>query len=159
MIKTTLKNIELISSYLHDALILSTKELYDKNNKIFTLNLERVFYENGRKEKFFFIVPMHRFKTIESKLLITDVNSFSQRYIDKELNSFGEQYRLLEIELKEKNDLRIIGEHIEIILTVTNNSNIILEDTSIPSKKYKVTDLSRTIFPGLDEIEKLKYGT
>jgi hypothetical protein len=159
MIKTTLKNIELISSYLHDALILSTEELYDKKQKIFSINLERIYYENSRKEKFFFIVPMHKFQTIKSQLLITDVTSVSQKFVDKELNTWGEQHRLLEIELKQNNNLLIICEHLEIMLKVINNSNIILEDTSIPSEKYKVTDLSRINFPGLEDIEKLKSST
>ncbi|MEJ2546056.1 MAG: hypothetical protein P8Y99_18490 [Calditrichaceae bacterium] len=156
MIKTTLKNLELISSYLHDAVILSDKDFYEQKQKIFSLNLKRIYYENGHKEKFFFIVPINKFQTITSKLLVTEVISVSQTFVDKKLNTWGEHHRLLGIELNQNNNLLIISEHLELMLSVTNNSKIIIEDTSIPSKKYLVNDLSGTVFTGLKDIEKLK---
>ncbi|MDY7036909.1 MAG: hypothetical protein SV375_12195 [Thermodesulfobacteriota bacterium] len=157
-LKISIDDISFLSGYLHDALILKENHSVGKESETFECHIERICYEAGEKRKAFFIFPVVKYPTIKSKISFTNIINYEEKTFDEDMNTWGENHRLLEIALTEtdKSELKIIPEHKEIAFQLKKDAEIFLEDISDPSNKMKVTDFSRSIFPSLNEIKKFK---
>ena len=156
IIKGKLSDIPLIGSYLHDSLITLSDKVFDEQKNDFSLILERLCYESGQKKKILLIFTVFRYPTIKSRLTFTNISESKHKFMNKKLNTWGNEHRLLEINLTKDQKIKLTAEHLEIILFSSGKTEVILEDMSEPSEKLKVTDFSRSIFYGIDKINKLK---
>ena len=137
-IKGKLSDIPLIGGYLHDSLITLSSNAFDKQKNEFSLILERICYEAGQKKKILLIFTAFRYPTIQSRLTFTNISESEHKFKNKKLNTWGNEHRLIEIDLTKNQNIKLTAEHLEIILFSSGKTEVILEDVSEPSEKLKV---------------------
>ena len=60
MIQFGKDKIELLSAYLHDALLTLKDIEHDEQKRILKMELSRIYYEEPQKGKFLFLIPIIR---------------------------------------------------------------------------------------------------
>jgi hypothetical protein len=156
MLRATLDDVALLCGYLHDASFSTSDIKMHSDTKRFSLKLERICYEKREIVKALFFIPIIRYPWIDSCLTVTGVESFESVWRKKRQQRTDDRHLLLDIERKGNDRLEISSEDLRLSLVVTRSSRITLEDLSEPASGRKVTDFSRSVFRGIEEIDKLR---
>lgn len=156
MLRATLDDVDLLCGYLHDASFRTSGISMDSGAKRFSLKLERICYEKCQAGKAFFFIPVFRYPWIDSCLVVTGVERFESTCRAERHKRTDDRHLLLDIKRKGNDKLEISSDDLRLSLFVTRSSQITLEDLSEPSPGRKVTDFSRSVFRGMEEIDKLR---
>lgn len=155
-IKATLDDVDLLCGYLHDASFTPGGIAMDFQTERFSLDLERICYEKGEKGKALFLIPVIRCPWVASRLTVTGVLKVEEEWIDRKLDGPNDIHVLMDIEKKGNDTLEISSEGLRLRMTISESSQIILEDLSEPSAGRRVTDFARSVFRGMGEIQDLR---
>lgn len=155
-IQASFDDIPLLSGYLHDATFTPSDINMDEERNIFILEMERIFYEGGRKGKFLFFIPVKRYPFVKTRLSITNVENISEEWLDSAFNEPKDKHCLLYIEKIEDDVIKISSDYLILKIKALKETVLFVEDIGGPSKKLNNIDFSGSIFRGLDLIEELK---
>ena len=155
MLRGSVEDISLIGGYLHDGYFKPSGIAYDREHRRFSMILDRIWYEHGERGKFLFLIPVIRFPWMRSVLELTGVVSVDQRLIDRGVDGPAGEQLLMHIVEEEDGTIEIASTHIEIRLTISHDTEIVLEDRE-PVDRPKAVDFFKCIFRSLPEVEKLR---
>ena len=157
MIKAFLENIPIMDGYLHDSYFKPKEMSFDEDKRCFAMNLERVCYEKAESGKVLWFIPVIRYPGILSRLTIYGVESMEQKIVSRRLDGPNGKQQLMDI-VQTSDDKIELGSHgTKILLTITSDFVLTLEDVSDSFTNSFMTDFGKTsIFCGMDDIDKLK---
>ena len=158
MLKASLKDIPILSGYLHDAYFKPEEIAFDATKQCFTMNLERVYYEGAERGKFLWLIPVVRYPWIQSHITMIGVQQMDRKWQDQGVDGPDDKQLLMDIEQRSEKTIVLGSNHFKITLTVAQDFELTLVDESQPEDKPRVTDFSKGIFYGMDEINKLKVN-
>lgn len=154
VLRASLEHVALISAYLHDAVLDPNNVLFDRDKRLVSIELTRVWHEQGKKGKFLWIIPVYRYPWIQSVVTISNVEGCSiERTTEKEDDVDDV---LLYITMKNKGVLEFVSKCMRVSVTVTPTASISVRDISMPSNRYDAADVFAPIFRGLKEIDNLR---
>ena len=155
LLRATLDDVPVLDGYLHDASFVPNDLEFDADAKTLKLPLERICYEKPERGKALFIFPVIRLPWIESLLTVTNVQDVVWEWKRGRDQHRDDGHMLLG--LVHKKDLLELRSPILLVTgRVSPDTRILLEDTSGPSVKRRVTDFGRTVFQAMDEIDRLR---
>lgn len=156
-LKVLTEDIPLISDYLHDANIAVNTINYDMKFQTFSMEINRISYEDSKKSKKFGIIPIVNYPTIVSLLSVSEVSEMRVKWSDDVFkDDVGYPHSFHEILLDNDKSIKIYSDYFEIVLLLSSTPEIILEDISEPSEENGVTDIGGSVFVGIEEIINLK---
>ena len=156
-LKALSQDIPIISDYLHDSFILIDSVAYDKSAGVFSMRIERISYENGKKGKKLGIIPVIRYPKIKSQVQISGVTKMDMEWLDDAFkDDEGYPHQFLSMSQDENGSVIICSDMFKVTLSRSNDLEVVIEDLSEPSEMGGTVDFGKSIFIGNEEINKLR---
>ncbi len=156
MLKASLKQIPILEGYLHDSYFKPDAITFDPDKRCFAMDVERVYYEGAERGKVLWFIPVVRYPWIQSHLTMTGISQMDQKWHDRGVDGPDDKQLLMGIAQKSDDTIELGSTHFRITLSVTSDFELILLDEPEPEKGPRVTDFSKGIFYGMDEIDELR---
>jgi len=153
--KVGLDKIEILAGYLHDAGFIFGDIQYEEKEQKLTVVLNRIYYEEPKKSKFLFFIPVTRFKNISSRIWIDNVLEINYEWENNAFNTPDSFHTLLDINVQ-NDTFQLITEYTTLNAKLSKFEGIHFEDISEPTKRYITTDFSKPDLSDLDEFKRLK---
>ncbi len=156
MLKASLADIPILDGYLHDSYFKPEDIEFDAKKRCFSINLERVYYERAKRGKFLWLIPVVRYPWIQSRVTIKGVSKMDQKWIDRGVDGPDNKQLLMDIQHKSEDTIVLGSTHFKVTLTVAQDFELTLVYKLMSEHGPRITDFSRGIFYGMDEIDKLR---
>lgn len=156
MIKASLEDIPILDGYLHDSYFKPDEVKFDSDKRCFAMDLERVCYERADPGKVLWFIPVIRYPWILSHLTMRGVEEIEQKVVSSRLDGPDGKQQLMDIVQKSDNHIELGSHGTKITLTLSSDFVLTLEDVPDSITSSRITDFSKGIFYGMDEINKLK---
>jgi hypothetical protein len=156
MIKAGSNDIDIISGYLHDAALYWSDVIHIEEEKIHDITVERNSYEQAKKSKLLFVIPIISYPSVKTRIRIRKVREVIYEWLD---DAFEEDpmipHTLLEI-IKDENSIIILTEYLSIRIETEEFEAIEIQDVSDTGKRMRCFDFGKQVFYGIEEIDKLR---
>jgi len=153
------EELEVLSSFLHDAVFLTREVLIDDANGRVMITLDRIAYEHGvagskgkRRPRFFV-----RYPYVQSNLVFSSVRDPHWRWSDDAFNDPDDSHTLLSID-RDGDVVEILTPFCSVDFTVTLSTRIVLEDLSEPGPLV-LTDYGPVLHVDVPEVHRLLRAT
>ncbi|MCC6547947.1 hypothetical protein IT570_12345 [Candidatus Sumerlaeota bacterium] len=156
MITGTVRDLPLLSGYLHDALFVPCAVKHDAERQHLRVPLERICYERAERGRFLGLCPIVRFPWIESVLCFTAVRAVEEKWVKRRKRDPGERQMLLEMGCLKSDVVAIEADELHLVVTVSPETTIGIDDIGKPSTRARTMDIGRGVFRSMAEIEKLR---
>lgn len=135
IIKGTLHDMPTIGEYLRYSLFSSNDFSFNSSEQIFTLIVDRCYYEGAKQGKILFLIPIVKFPFVKSKITISGVKGISEKWTREIENKNDIQHRLCHWFYRyRKNQIGIISEYLRLTIFISGSAHITVEDIAEPSK-------------------------
>ena len=156
MLKASQMDIPIIDGYLHDSYFKPEDIVFNADQRCFTMDIERVCYEQGKRGKTLFFIPVIRYPWIRSRLSMNGVEKMHPKWIGRGVDGPGNRQLLMDIEHKSEDTIVLGSTYLKIALTVAPDFELTLMDAPEPENGPWTIDFFKGIFRGMDEIDRLR---
>jgi hypothetical protein len=156
MIRVQIEDVPLVSEYLHNAAFYTPAIRFDAEKATVTIEVERIHYENGKKRKCLFLIPVIRYPTVRTEVKIFNVATLHYEWVDRVHDTPEEKQNLLSIHGTER-AVTLDSDYVTLRAGVTRFDFMEVRDISAPTRRHRTIDFgTRPLFDGMDDIERLR---
>ena len=135
-------DVNLVSSYLHDAGFLLCDIDFNRERRLLTISMNRIYYEVPKKGRFLFFLPYTRFRHISSRVEVPNTVEVEYQWQNDAFNRPDDAHTVLSIRLSEHEFLDFETEYMLFRARVSEFDGILITDTSAPTKYHHTMDFS-----------------
>lgn len=134
-------DVNLVSSYLHDAGFLFSDIDFKRENRALAISVNRIYYEAPKKGRFLFFFHYTRFRHINSRVEVPNTVEVEYQWQNDAFNRPDDAHTLLSIRLSDHEFLDFETEYMLLRARVSKFDGIFITDIAAPTR-YRTMDFS-----------------